>query len=55
MTTYAITLANGTELQIAAARFVSDGSGVRLYDAAGEMIAFWSDGQVKAIGPASAS
>ena len=51
MKTYAITLVGGVTITIAAARFVTDGSGTRLYDLEGGTVAAWADGQVRSIYP----
>lgn len=52
MTTWTVTRHDGTTLQIAAARFLTDGSGTRFFDADNAMIAAFADGQVTAVVPA---
>jgi hypothetical protein len=55
MKTFKIIFADDSELQIEAHHFVMDGSGLRLIDGDGDMIAAWVDGQVKAIWPLPAT
>lgn len=55
MKDYNVVLFDGTQLVINAARFVTDGMGTRFFDAAGETVAAWSDGMVKAVWPVPAS
>lgn len=49
MKEYRVTLKSGQYVIVPAARFESDGSGTRLFDSEGELVASWSDGQTTAV------
>ncbi|EXL08582.1 hypothetical protein BG46_01520 [Brucella anthropi] len=55
MKNFNVTLRSGPTLVLTAARFQSDGSGVRLFDDNGELVAAWADGQVVSCVPADAT
>ncbi|NGN44996.1 hypothetical protein G6N74_28470 [Mesorhizobium sp. CGMCC 1.15528] len=44
---FVVTMSDGTTKKINAHRMERDGSGTRLYDAEGEMVASYYDGEVK--------
>jgi hypothetical protein len=52
MTTWIVTRHDGSTLEIVAARFVTDGSGTRFFDAGDAMVAAFADGQITAVYPA---
>ncbi|MEJ5079809.1 hypothetical protein [Ochrobactrum sp. MYb379] len=54
MKNFNVSLRSGPTLTLSAAKFQSDGSGVRLFDDKGDLVAAWADGQVISCVPADA-
>lgn len=54
MKTYKLLLADGTSIQLDAAKVDRDGMGVHLYDADGNLVAGFTLSEVRAIFPVSA-
>ena len=52
MTEFVLTRRDGKTARMTAARFVQDGSGCRLYDADGNVLASFADGQIATVAPA---
>ena len=52
MTEFVLTRRDGKTARISAARFVQDGSGTRFYDADGNVLASFGDGQISNVVPA---
>ncbi|MBC8718178.1 hypothetical protein [Ochrobactrum sp. Marseille-Q0166] len=54
MKNFNVSLRSGPTLTLSAAKFQSDGSGVRLFDDNGDLVAAWADGQIISCVPADA-